>query len=218
MPLPKRKPCSTADGKTTTSALPERVRSGATARTGVVTASKRRTTHWVSPKLETHIRPEKGGYGLFAKQDVQRGELIVMWGGDVVNRERLAELSPVARRHSIQVEENLFLVPHQLPEPGDFVNHGCNPNAGMSGQAGLVALRPIRQGEEICFDYAMSDGSAYDEFDCRCGAVECRGRVTGADWALPTLQLRYAGFFSPYLQRRIAFSRAVDYDVLTFAR
>jgi hypothetical protein len=27
--------------------------------------------------------------------------------------------------------------------------------------------------------------------------------VTGSDWALPELQKRYKGYFSPYLQRRI---------------
>lgn len=57
--------------------------------------------------------------------------------------------------------------------------------------------------EEVCFDYAMSDGSPYDEFDCTCGAADCRRRVTGNDWCRPELQQRYAGYFSPYLQRRI---------------
>ena len=32
---------------------------------------------------------------------------------------------------------------------------------------------------------------------------QCRGRVTGNDWRDPTLWKRYAGHFSPYLQRRI---------------
>jgi hypothetical protein len=166
-----------------------------------------RRTHWVSSKLETKIRLEKGGYGLRATQPIQRGELLVMWGGDVVSGEALLGLSPVAKRHSIQVEEDLYMVPHQLPEPGDFVNHSCDPNAGMTGQAGLVALRHIMPGEEVCFDYAMSDGSSYDEFDCSCGSPVCRGRITGNDWMLPALQLRYSGFFSPYLQRRIEEAR-----------
>jgi S-adenosylmethionine decarboxylase len=50
----------------------------------------------------------------------------------------------------------------------------------------------------------MTDGSPYDEFDCTCGAPGCRRRVTGSDWQRPELQARYAGHFSPYLERRIA--------------
>ena len=185
----------------------------------VVTSSKRkgalssrpivrRKTHYVSPKVTRKIRPEKGGYGVFANQQVQAGELLVVWGGDVVVFEEWTDLSPVAQRHSIQVEENLFLVPHELPEVGDFVNHSCSPNAGLSGQTALVAMRTVQKGEEICYDYTMSDGSPYDEFTCSCEAPQCRSRVTGNDWALGALQSRYRGHFSPYLQRRIDQQRA----------
>jgi hypothetical protein len=68
----------------------------------------------------------------------------------------------------------------------------------------VVAMRDIAIGEELCFDYAMSDGGDYDEFECLCGSLECRGVVTGRDWQLPELQLRYAGWFSPYLAQKIA--------------
>ena len=67
----------------------------------------------------------------------------------------------------------------------------------------LDILRDIAPDEEICIDYAMCDGSPYDEFECHCGRPNCRGRVTGNDWQLPALQSRYAGYFIPYLQRRI---------------
>jgi hypothetical protein len=162
-----------------------------------------RRTHYVSLKLDTRIRPEKGGYGVFATQPILAGELVVVWGGDVMTSEQLDELATSVRRHSIQIEDNLYLVPHQLPEPGDFINHSCDPNVGLSGQVGLISLRKISIGEEICYDYAMSDGSTYDEFICSCGTDYCRSKITGNDWALADLQIRYAGFFSPYLQRRI---------------
>lgn len=168
-----------------------------------------RSTHWVSPKLAAAVRREKGGHGLFATKTVHPGELLVMWGGDVCEGDKLSELGPVARRHSIQIEEDLYLVPHGTPEAGDYVNHSCDPNAGMHGQTALVATRLILAGEEVCYDYAMSDGSRYDEFKCSCRAPSCRSRITGNDWALAELQRRYAGLFSPYLQRRIDQSHQV---------
>jgi SET domain-containing protein len=167
-------------------------------------------THYVSPRLVRRIRPEKGGFGVFARQKIVAGDLLVVWGVSIVPTELWSTLSPVKRRHSIQVEENLYLVPHEMPEVGDFVNHSCSPNAGLSGQTALVARCTIQPGEEICYDYAMSDGSAYDEFACGCGSVLCRGRVTGHDWRLPELQERYAGAFSPYLQRRIDEAKRSD--------
>ena len=160
--------------------------------------------HYVSPKLEARSNPDKGGYGIFAGTKVPVGDLLVVWGGSVVTGEQFTQLTPREQMHSIQIEENLYQVPSRLqPEPGDFINHSCTPNAGLSSSISLVALRDIEPGEEICFDYAMSDGSPYDEFDCACGSPLCRGRVTGDDWRRPELQARYAGYFSPYLQRRI---------------
>jgi hypothetical protein len=61
----------------------------------------------------------------------------------------------------------------------------------------------IEPGEEINFDYAMCDGTPYDEFECECGCENCRGRITGSDWARPELWEKYDGYFMPYLARRI---------------
>jgi SET domain-containing protein len=159
-------------------------------------------TSYFSPKLEAVELPHKGLYGVFARAFIAAGELLVMWAGDLMTLEQLGQLEPILRGRSIQVEDNLYLVPRQT-EAADFVNHSCSPNAGLSGQIALVALRDIQPGQEVCYDYAMSDGSTYDEFDCQCGEAECRHRITGDDWRLPALQARYRGHFSPYLQRRI---------------
>jgi hypothetical protein len=165
--------------------------------------STQQSYEFISPKLEARPRPGKGGFGVFAHQPIEAGELLVVWGGHVVTRGEFVELPAITQRYSIQVEEDLYLVADWPPEPADFVNHSCEPNAGMSGQIALVAMRDIAPGEEVCFDYAMSDGTPYDEFDCNCGTPRCRGRVTGDDWSRPELWERYAGYFSPYLQRRI---------------
>lgn len=162
-----------------------------------------RPTAYLSPQLEARPHRHKGGFGVFAKAGVRAGEVVVVWGGDVVVAEQFAELPAYVQQHSLQVEEDLFLVPNGVDEPADFVNHSCEPNTGMSGQIVLVALRDIAPGEEVCFDYAMSDGGPHDEFDCACGTPSCRHRITGNDWKRPELWERYAGHFSPYLQRRI---------------
>ena len=162
-----------------------------------------RRTHYLSPLLEARPNPAKGRYGVFARTRIPAGQLLVVWGDDIVTAEEFEQLSAREKMHTIQVEEELYQVPCRGPEPGDFINHCCDPNAGLRGQLSLVALRPIAAGEEVCYDYAMSDGSAYDEFCCDCGVRRCRGRVTGDDWQLPELWARYGEHFSPYLLARI---------------
>jgi uncharacterized protein len=159
-------------------------------------------TGHISSKLEGRQIPSKGGRGVFARERVRAGETLLVWGGDVVTGEMLKWMSEEKHRLAVQIEEDLYLVtPNE--GPADWVNHSCDPNAGLAGQIVLVALRDIPVGEEICFDYATSDGSPYDEFECGCSSRRCRHHVTGDDWKLPELQARYAGHFSPYIQRRI---------------
>ncbi len=141
---------------------------------------------------------------MVAREAISKGELIVVWSGALVSGDALASLPQTVRRYSLQVEEGHYLVSLTDCEPPDYVNHSCAPNSGLSGQIALVAMRDISAGEEITYDYAMSDGSNYDEFECGCGSAHCRGRVSGEDWRRPELWERYAGYFSPYLERRIA--------------
>lgn len=159
-------------------------------------------TGFISPKLEGRLIAGKGGRGVFAREKARVGELLVVWGGEVIDGGALRAMAEDKFRLALQIEDDLYLLTTS-EGAADWVNHSCAPNAGLQGQVVLVALRDIRAGDEITFDYATSDGSTYDEFACGCGAKTCRGRVTGADWRLPDLQERYAGHFSPYLQRRI---------------
>ncbi len=159
--------------------------------------------HFLSPKLEVRAEPEKGGFGVYAIADVTAGEVVSVWGGEIVDAEQLLTLPHEVQQHSVQIEEGLYSATIGGAETADFINHSCDPNLGLRGQITLVALRDIEVGEEVCFDYAMTDCTPYDEFECHCGSAICRGTVRGDDWKLPELWAKYAGYFSPYLQRRI---------------
>jgi len=159
--------------------------------------------HFLSSKLEVRAVPDKGGLGAFACETVLADEIVAVWGGYIVDAEQLETLPHEVQQHSVQIDEGLYLATIGGAETADFINHSCDPNLGLRGQITLVALRDIEVGEEVCFDYAMTDCTPYDEFECRCGSTACRGTVRGDDWQLPELWAKYAGYFSPYLQRRI---------------
>ncbi|MCE9647441.1 MAG: SET domain-containing protein [Chloroflexi bacterium] len=157
---------------------------------------------YLNSKCESRDHVE-GGCGVFAKSPIEKGELVSLWGGRIVRRDELDPSMPRFTQRVLQVDEDLFLLTAEEPEPNDCFNHSCEPNLGFFGQIGLVALRRIEAGEELSFDYAMSDGGPYDEFDCYCGTSGCRKKILGNDWRLPELWARYDGYFSPYLARRI---------------
>jgi hypothetical protein len=158
---------------------------------------------YLTEKCEIRNSDLTGGRAVIAREPIAPGEVIAVWSGRIVNAAELDTLPPEIRRHTVQVEEDLYLASLSPDEAPDFINHSCSPNAGLSGQITIVAMEAIAPGTEVTIDYAMCDGSTYDEFECACGWPQCRGRVTGDDWRDPALWQRYAGYFSPYLQRRI---------------
>jgi len=162
-----------------------------------------KTFSYLNPNCTAHDHAE-GGCGVFANAVISKGELVSLWGGQIVRKSELDPSMPRFTQRVIQVDEDLYLLTAEEKEPNDCFNHSCDPNLGFFGQIGLVALRDIKVGEELMFDYAMSDGGPYDEFTCYCGSAHCRGKVTGNDWKLPELWEKYKGYFSPYLARRIA--------------
>ena len=159
--------------------------------------------NWLHPTADARPVGAKG-WGSFATEPIAAGTTVAGFGGWMVTHDTLSTFDHDRQGRSIQVDEDLYLVSDETPEPGDMLNHSCEPSCGLVGATLLVAMRDIAVGEELTFDYATCDSSDYDEFTCLCGEPSCRGVVTGLDWTKPELQEKYAGWFSPYLQRRIA--------------
>ena len=97
--------------------------------------------------------------------------------------------------YDIQIDNNLFFAARRDEvEDADFLNHSCEPNSGIKDRLKIVVMRDINIGEEITFDYAMSESSKFS-MRCKCGSKKCRKIITGDDWKIPELQKRYKGFF-----------------------
>ena len=157
---------------------------------------------WWNPKLEKREAFEKG-LGLFAIQPIAEDEVLAVWGGYVVTGQQRRELPIEIQHYTLQIEDDLHLTNGLITDDADYINHSCDPNAGLRGQIVLVAMRSIAVGEEICFDYAMSEGDPKFFMQCAGGHEHCRKVVTGNDWKLADLQARYKGYFSPYIARLI---------------
>jgi hypothetical protein len=141
------------------------------------------------------------GMGAFAGRDFDKGELVVRATGEVI---------PYQTRHSIQIDWDRHLEPDP---PARYLNHSCDPNLGIKtnryGLPDFVAMRDIEEGEELTWDYAMSEWTHYErpdpalEFDliCLCGAKNCRGKMGYYSELPDELKEKYKGFISDYLIR-----------------
>ena len=163
--------------------------------------------NFLTPLAESFDTPPHG-FGSRAISVIPAGTSVATFGGTALTRADFAPFEAERRSRSLQVNTNLIFLGPPSREPGDSINHSCDPNCGMRNATTIVAMRDIAVGEELTFDYAMSDASDYDEFDCNCGTSLCRGHVRADDWQLDTLRHRYKGFFSPYIQRKMNAERS----------
>ena len=160
-----------------------------------------RSETWFDPRLEV-AQSEIDGRGLFVTDDVEVGETLMIWGGTSYTVEQLVAGEVPAGVSYSEVDDGVLLA-----GPADgadyFLNHSCDPNVWMGDDLAVIARRPIAAGTEVTIDYALVEGAAGYRLDCcKCGAMECRGIVTGEDWRLPELRQRYRGHFLPFLERR----------------
>ena len=158
--------------------------------------------NYLSPLAEAREIPPKG-FGSFAVDPIPMGTIVATFGGTILTRINFETYPLEQRSRSIQIDVDQFVLGPESREPGDSINHSCSPNCQLRNATQLITMGPIAVGEELTYDYATSDTSDYDEFECVCGSDNCRGRVSGNDWKLPDLQSRYQKIFSPYVQRKI---------------
>ncbi|MCX6690742.1 MAG: SET domain-containing protein [Methanoregula sp.] len=166
------------------------------------------TSSWLNPHLEKR-NSDAHGWGIFAKADIRKDERLAIFGGKVMLIDEMYQIPLNMQAYTMQIEERFVLGPAStVPEDTDFFNHSCDPNSGFRGQVFLVAIRDIKAGEEITFDYGMTVSVSVGsdmvfEMECACGSPHCRKTITEQDWMLPELQVRYKGYFSQYIQDRI---------------
>ena len=157
---------------------------------------------WITPKAKSSSSGLHG-LGIFAVHNIIEGESVGVLGGIIIPKQEVKKYWDKMNHIGIQVDDNFFIAPtirNELEETGAF-NHSCYPNCGFSNSITLVAIRDIKAGEELVFDYAFCE-SFMEEFKCNCESPNCRKIIKPSDWKNPEMQKRYGNYFSPYLKAK----------------
>jgi len=142
---------------------------------------KKSDVYVASYKLEIRDT-KKYGRGVFARKEIAKGETIHIFTGRVVSEYEcdhiLVPSGQIRNDDPLQIETDKYLI---LDPLAYIFNHNCNPNAGMKDRSTLFAVRNIKVGEEITYDYSTTVGlnnpPAIWTMDCVCGAKNCRKKI-----------------------------------------
>lgn len=127
------------------------------------------------------------GKGVFASLDIEKGEIICRMKGKPVSIEKLKQMyesQEVRVDDPFQIKNDTYLI---LDIPYLLINHSCSPNSGVRGRLTLVAIKDIKKGEEITYDYSTTEWSDKSLWKinwqeewvikCNCNSENCRKEV-----------------------------------------
>ncbi|KAH9894001.1 hypothetical protein C8Q73DRAFT_498617 [Cubamyces lactineus] len=137
------------------------------------------------------VKTEMKGFGLRAAQDIPKDAFIYEYVGDVVSQpsflKRMRQYAEEGIRHFyfMMLQKDEFIDATKRGGIGRFANHSCNPNCyvakwtvGNYVRMGIFANRPIKQNEELTFNYNV-DRYGHDAQPCYCGEPNCVGFIGG---------------------------------------
>jgi hypothetical protein len=137
---------------------------------------------------------DKGGIGVFAATDIKKGVKVA----EGIHQDDYKNIIPWPRLK--QYSKNIQKMVHNFcigthegfipPEEMDFnklsvewyFNHSCSGNLGFNNNGDFIAIKNIKKGKELSYDYGLAESNPEFKMKCNCGNKNCRKIITGNDW------------------------------------
>lgn len=132
------------------------------------------------------------GRGVYAARPIRAGERIIEYKGELISwkeADRRPPSDPDDPHHTFlfSLDDGKHVIDANVGgNSARWINHSCDPNCETeetdSGRVYIEALRNIRPGEELNYDYCLViDGKITKklkrQYRCLCGAEKCRGTM-----------------------------------------
>jgi uncharacterized protein len=177
--------------------------------------------HWVVDSAimtKVAVGPSRvHGLGAFAGRESGAGE-VILWIDDsrvVSDTNPLRPLLGELPQHCDYLAGGRVVL---MQAPERHINSSCDPNTyvrTIGVRRAVVALRRIKAGEEITYDYILNCHGGV-RWKCNCGARQCRGQVPASFFELARAEQRRlahlldAWFIREHQDRVDALTREMD--------
>jgi SET domain-containing protein len=143
-------------------------------------------------KLYKVIKSKIDNQGVNASRNIKEGTIIIYYKGKLITKKE-TERNP---KYDNDKAIYLFNLNNRYDMDGDFsyntarlINHSCSPNCEVDGKGlklWIYALKDIKKGEELSYDYGFGYDENYKDFVCKCRAKNCCGYIVreGSRWRI----------------------------------
>jgi uncharacterized protein len=132
------------------------------------------------------------GKGVFALQPIAAGERLIEYTGEIITWPealRRHPHDPADPNHTFyfSLDDGSHVIDAKVGgNAARWINHACDPNCHADetpeGRVFIHALRKLKPGEELFYDYGLVIDQRYTpklkkDYECRCGSPRCRGTM-----------------------------------------
>jgi uncharacterized protein len=154
------------------------------------------------------IKSKIQGKGIIATRNFKKNELVCVMTGTKIS---ITKLRKNQAKHKVRIDDPLEISWTRyvlLDKPYIYINHSCNPNLFAYRSRRMKAIRDIKQGEEITYDYSSVEWSNDKlwkinwtklwRMECHCGQKNCRKLIrTFPNLPMKTKMYYYNNRFLP---------------------
>jgi SET domain-containing protein len=127
------------------------------------------------------------GNGVFAVRKISEGSQIIEYQGRRITEKQATRRRPTDPENPFHtfyfsLDDGRMIDGADNGNEARWINHACEPNCEAREEEGRIfiyALRDIKTGEELNYDYGLiveerHTASVKRNYECRCGAATCR--------------------------------------------
>lgn len=139
--------------------------------------------------MQKYFRKKSGinNLGLFAKTDIKKGEKVIEYKGRKFTHKQVEEDDRFDNSKAIYLftlNERYVLDGDTKTNTAKYINHSCDPNCEVDiikGKIWIIAIKDIKKGDELSYDYGFGYDTDFRQFPCKCGSKNCCGYIVRDD-------------------------------------
>ena len=130
------------------------------------------------------------GKGVYAIRPIKAGDKVLEYKGEIITWKKAEARhphDPSQPNHTFyfHLDDGHVIDARHTGNSAKWINHSCEPNLEATQDGNRIflnALRDIKVGEELSYDYGLvidlrKTARVKKDFACFCGATDCRGTM-----------------------------------------
>lgn len=128
---------------------------------------------FISPNIEVKKSSICSGKGVFAKELIKKGALLIHVEAKIVTSSSV---------YALQTGEHRYLL---APYADNYINHSCHPNVliklypNKPRYVSFIAIKKIDKSQELFWNFNTTEWDLKDRFKCGCNSKDCVGQIRG---------------------------------------